>query len=155
MENFNIDIYDAATGLVLKKTTIGERIYVEAEPSREFHVTLTVKDENIHKKSNPTGFLNSKVYIDGRYIGYGKSFKNGVNSVTFKDIDGRALVFTQPEQQWFNDIEDAKRAKEENKTSKVGVIEALFFQAEKTNKKVDRTGSGGIGISTVKVITAS
>ena len=54
MENFTIDVYDAETGLVLKKTTIGENTYVEAEAAREFHVTLKVTDADLHKKQNPT-----------------------------------------------------------------------------------------------------
>ena len=32
MDNFSIDVYDSETGLVLKKTTIGDKTFVEAEP---------------------------------------------------------------------------------------------------------------------------
>ena len=53
MDNFSIDVFDSETGLVLKKTTIGDKTFVEAECGREFEVTLTIKDANIHKKLNP------------------------------------------------------------------------------------------------------
>ena len=65
-------------------------------------------------------------------------------------MDGRALMFTAPEQQWYHDAEDARRAKEENKKSKVGVIAASFCQVESLNTQVDRKGSGGMGACTVK-----
>ena len=65
-------------------------------------------------------------------------------------MDGRALMFTAPEQQWYHDAEDARRAEEENKTSKVGVIVASFCQVESLNTQVDKKGSGGMGASTVK-----
>lgn len=53
MDNYTISLYDSETGLILKKSIIGDKTYVEAEPKREFHIRLTINDAAVHKKKNP------------------------------------------------------------------------------------------------------
>jgi len=67
-------VVDATTGVVLPTTTIDGRTYVAAEHGQEIIVRLGCVDLPQHLQQWPEGNLNGSVTIEGKSLGYSKTF---------------------------------------------------------------------------------
>jgi len=129
--DFEIDIINAATGVQLPSTMIGNRRYIAAT-DETFHIRCTCK--NINKYTSGGKQLVAKARVDGQKIGYSKTMttSSSVFDHRYGPKGKHSLVFIQPNYIEMDETENANKiAVQLNAESEVGTISVEFWEAKR------------------------
>ena len=133
--DFEIDIIDAATGMPLPSTMIGNRRYIAAT-NQTFHIRCTCK--NLPKYTAGGKRLDAKPILDGHKLGYSKTMNKSSHVFEYRygPKGKHSLLFMQPEYIDMDETENANKiAVQLNAESDVGTIKVELWETKKAGKE--------------------